>query len=76
MLRFFTVYGPYGRPDMAIFSFTHDQAPAFLFLFPLIFVSYENVIIERGCENKTEKVVKELRKFYMSCMLFYWLELF
>jgi UDP-glucuronate 4-epimerase len=23
MLRFFTVYGPYGRPDMAIFSFTH-----------------------------------------------------
>eukprot|EP00668_Euglena_longa_P011944 GGOE01014366.1.p1 GENE.GGOE01014366.1~~GGOE01014366.1.p1 ORF type:complete len:627 (-),score=119.57 GGOE01014366.1:276-2156(-) len=23
MLRFFTVYGPYGRPDMAIFAFTH-----------------------------------------------------
>lgn len=23
-LRFFTVYGPYGRPDMAYFSFTHD----------------------------------------------------
>jgi UDP-glucuronate 4-epimerase len=22
MLRFFTVYGPYGRPDMAYFSFT------------------------------------------------------
>jgi UDP-glucuronate 4-epimerase len=23
-LRFFTVYGPYGRPDMAYFSFTKD----------------------------------------------------
>lgn len=23
-LRFFTVYGPYGRPDMAMFSFTKD----------------------------------------------------
>lgn len=23
-LRFFTVYGPWGRPDMAFFSFTHD----------------------------------------------------
>lgn len=23
-LRFFTVYGPWGRPDMAYFSFTHD----------------------------------------------------
>lgn len=23
-LRFFTVYGPYGRPDMAYFSFTND----------------------------------------------------
>eukprot|EP01137_Pigoraptor_chileana_P006350 Opistho-2@50616 len=23
-LRFFTVYGPYGRPDMAIYSFTKD----------------------------------------------------
>jgi UDP-glucuronate 4-epimerase len=23
-LRFFTVYGPYGRPDMAYFSFTQD----------------------------------------------------
>ena len=23
-LRFFTVYGPYGRPDMAIFTFTKD----------------------------------------------------
>lgn len=23
-LRFFTVYGPWGRPDMALFSFTHD----------------------------------------------------
>ena len=22
-LRFFTVYGPWGRPDMAYFSFTH-----------------------------------------------------
>lgn len=23
-LRFFTIYGPYGRPDMAYFSFTKD----------------------------------------------------
>src|SRR5690606_21335910 len=23
-LRFFTVYGPWGRPDMALFSFTRD----------------------------------------------------
>jgi len=23
-LRFFTVYGPYGRPDMALFEFTHN----------------------------------------------------
>ena len=23
-LRFFTVYGPWGRPDMAYFSFTHN----------------------------------------------------
>lgn len=23
-LRFFTVYGPYGRPDMAYFSFTNN----------------------------------------------------
>ena len=23
-LRFFTVYGPYGRPDMAVYSFTQD----------------------------------------------------
>ena len=23
-LRFFTVYGPWGRPDMAIYKFTHD----------------------------------------------------
>lgn len=23
-LRFFTVYGPYGRPDMALFKFTHN----------------------------------------------------
>lgn len=23
-LRFFTVYGPYGRPDMALFTFTHN----------------------------------------------------
>jgi UDP-glucuronate 4-epimerase len=22
MLRFFTVYGPWGRPDMALFKFT------------------------------------------------------
>ena len=24
VLRFFTVYGPYSRPDMAIYSFTRD----------------------------------------------------
>ena len=24
MLRFFTVYGPWGRPDMALFKFTHN----------------------------------------------------
>ena len=23
-LRFFTVYGPYGRPDMALFKFTNS----------------------------------------------------
>jgi UDP-glucuronate 4-epimerase len=23
-LRFFTVYGPYGRPDMALFKFTKN----------------------------------------------------
>ena len=23
-LRFFTVYGPWGRPDMALFKFTHN----------------------------------------------------
>ena len=24
MLRFFTVYGPWGRPDMALFKFTKN----------------------------------------------------
>ena len=26
MLRFFTVYGPWGRPDMAAYSFAHAVA--------------------------------------------------
>jgi nucleoside-diphosphate-sugar epimerase len=27
-LRFFTVYGPWGRPDMALFKFTEPSSPA------------------------------------------------
>jgi UDP-glucuronate 4-epimerase len=27
-LRFFTVYGPWGRPDMALFLFTRASSPA------------------------------------------------
>ena len=26
-LRFFTVYGPWGRPDMALFHFTNKYLP-------------------------------------------------
>lgn len=30
-LRFFTVYGPWGRPDMAYYSFARRSSPASLF---------------------------------------------
>ncbi|RKR07188.1 UDP-glucuronate 4-epimerase [Maribacter vaceletii] len=73
-LRFFTVYGPWGRPDMAIFLFTKaisENKPINVFNHGDLerdFTYIDDITegITRICEKKTEdrKTINELYKIY------------
>ena len=45
-LRFFTVYGPWGRPDMALFKFTDSILKVIPFKF-LIMATTQGILLYR-----------------------------
>ncbi len=58
-LRFFTVYGPYGRPDMAYYSFTRD-----------IINNKEIIVFNRGKMSRDMTYISDIVDGIMSSIIY------